>query len=181
MFPSLSSIPIYPSSSAAVKMEQRHLSHRKQAQLCVRTCIVCHTLQRRQRSSSRLLWRCCQFVFSFSPFNNPSLARQRRINIQRGPYGKLIYTRNHDALSGNFQAISDPSSSPSTSFTDGSRLPLSTKEISSTEIFAIPLLHSTRPIRHSIRRQWIQQNKHFGNGTPFAWAPDSNIYGVFGE
>jgi coatomer subunit beta' len=58
------------------------------------------------------------------------------------PSGKLIYTRNHDVLSGNLQTISDPSSSPSTSFTDGSRLPLSTKEIGSTEIFATSLLHS---------------------------------------
>ena len=58
------------------------------------------------------------------------------------PSGKLIvyadYTRNHDVLSGNLQTISDPSSSPSTSFADGSRLPLSTKEIGSTEIFAAP-------------------------------------------
>jgi hypothetical protein len=38
---------------------------------------------------------------------------------------QLIYTRNHDILSGILQTISD--SSPSTSFTDGSRLPPKTR------------------------------------------------------
>ncbi|KAF8814154.1 hypothetical protein BYT27DRAFT_7266764 [Phlegmacium glaucopus] len=80
------------------------------------------------------------------------------------PTGKFIYSRNHDVLSGNLQTISDPSSSPSTSFTDGTRLPLTTKEISSTEIFSTSLLHSP--------------NGRFGNGISFAWAPDSNTYAV---
>jgi coatomer subunit beta' len=102
------------------------------------------------------------------------------------PSGKLIYTRNHDVLSGNLQTISDPSSSPSTSFTDGSRLPLSTKEIGSTEIFATSLLHSPNGRfvtvvgdgEYIIYTSLAWRNKSFGNGISFAWAPDSNTYAV---
>ena len=102
------------------------------------------------------------------------------------PSGKLIYTRNHDVLSGNLQTISDPSSSPSTSFADGSRLPLSTKEIGSTEIFATSLLHSPNGRfvtvvgdgEYIIYTSLAWRNKSFGNGISFAWAPDSNTYAV---
>ena len=98
------------------------------------------------------------------------------------PSGKLIYTRNHDVLSGNLQTISDPSSSPSTSFADGSRLPLSTKEIGSTEIFATSLLHSPNGRfvtvvgdgEYIIYTSLAWRNKSFGNGISFTWAPDSN-------
>ena len=100
------------------------------------------------------------------------------------PSGKLIYTSNHDVLSGNLQTISDPSSSSltSTSFTDGSRLPLSTKEIGSTEIFATSLLHSSNGRfvtavgdgKYIIYTSLAWRNKNFGNGISFAWAPDSN-------
>ena len=103
------------------------------------------------------------------------------------PSGKLIYTRNHDVLSGNLQTISDPSSSsPSASFTDGSRLPLSTKEIGSTEIFATSLIHSSNGRfvtvvgdgEYIIYTSLAWRNKSFGNGISFAWAPDSNTYAV---
>ena len=90
------------------------------------------------------------------------------------PSGKLIYTSNHNVLSGNLQTISDPSSSPltSTSFTDGSRLPLSTKEIGSTEIFATSLLHSSNGRfvtavgngKYIIYTSLAWRNKSFGNG-----------------
>ena len=102
------------------------------------------------------------------------------------PSGKLIYTRNHVVLSGNLQTITDPFSSPSTSFTDGSRLPLSTKEIGSTEIFATSLLHSPNGRfvtvvgdgEYIIYTSLAWRNKSFGNGISFAWAPDSNTYAV---
>jgi coatomer subunit beta' len=48
------------------------------------------------------------------------------------PSGKLIYTRNHDVLSGNLQTISDKAN-----LSDGAKN-LSVKEIGSTEIFAVP-------------------------------------------
>ena len=53
-----------------------------------------------------------------------ALVKTLLILVRRVPF---VYTRNHDILSGNLQMISDPSSSPSPSFTDGSCVPLSTK------------------------------------------------------
>jgi coatomer subunit beta' len=97
------------------------------------------------------------------------------------PSGKLIYTRNHDVLSGNLQTISNSSSSSST---DGSRLPLSTKEIGSTEIFATSLLHSPNGQfvvgdgEYIIYTSLAWRNKSLGNGISFAWAPDLNTYAV---
>ncbi|KAI0043472.1 hypothetical protein FA95DRAFT_1465513, partial [Auriscalpium vulgare] len=52
------------------------------------------------------------------------------------PAGKLIYTRHNEVLSANLQIVTDDS------FTEGQRLPLSIKELGSTEIFATSLSHS---------------------------------------
>ncbi|KIM41967.1 hypothetical protein M413DRAFT_27504 [Hebeloma cylindrosporum] len=98
------------------------------------------------------------------------------------PSGKLIYTRNQNVISGNLQTISDSS----TTFADGSRVPLSTKEIGSTEIFATSLVHSPngRFVTVVGDGEYITytalawRNKSFGNGISFAWAPDSNTYAV---
>ncbi|KAF8642799.1 hypothetical protein AX16_009432 [Volvariella volvacea WC 439] len=97
------------------------------------------------------------------------------------PSGKLIYTRNHEVLSGNFQTLGDDFTSP-----DGSKIPLSTKEIGTTEIFATSLLHSPngRFVTVVGDGEYITytalawRNKSFGNGISFAWAPDSNTYAV---
>ncbi|KAJ3513632.1 hypothetical protein NLJ89_g2841 [Agrocybe chaxingu] len=103
------------------------------------------------------------------------------------PSGKLIYTKNHTVFSGNLQTISHPSDdSPTSSFADGTRLPLSTKEIGSTEIFANSLMHSAngRFVTVVGDGEYITytalawRNKSFGNGISFAWAPDSNTYAV---
>ena len=51
------------------------------------------------------------------------------------PSGKLIYTRNQEVLSSNLQTIQDES------IAEGSRIPLTTKEIATTEILATPLFH----------------------------------------
>ncbi|KAF8886974.1 coatomer protein [Infundibulicybe gibba] len=67
------------------------------------------------------------------------------------PSGKLIYTRNHDVISGNLQTLPESSSA-----SDGQRIPLS--YITYTAL------------------AW--RNKAFGNGISFAWAPDSNTYAV---
>lgn len=98
------------------------------------------------------------------------------------PSGKLIYTRNQNVISGNLQTIADTS----TSFTDGSRVSLSTKEIGSTEIFATSLVHcpNGRFVTVVGDGEYITytalawRNKSFGNGISFAWAPDSNTYAV---
>ncbi|KAF9034097.1 coatomer protein [Panaeolus papilionaceus] len=104
------------------------------------------------------------------------------------PSGKLIYTRNHDVLSGNVQTISHPSDAPDSTvaFADGTRLPLSTKEIGSTEVFANAIVHSPngRFVTVVGDGEYITytalawRNKSFGNGISFAWAPDSNTYAV---
>jgi hypothetical protein len=96
---------------------------------------------------------------------------------------RLIYTRNHDVLSKNLQTISDPSFFSSISFADGSRLPLSTKEIGSAE-FSASLLHSPNSRfvtvigdgEYIIYTCLAWRNKSFGNGISFAWAPFSNTY-----
>ncbi|KAJ8083114.1 Coatomer subunit beta' [Marasmius tenuissimus] len=97
------------------------------------------------------------------------------------PSGKLIYTRNHQVLSGNLQTVQfDESSS------DGARLPVPTKEIGSTEVFASSIIHSSngRFVTVVGDGEYITytalawRNKSFGNGISFAWAPDSNTYAV---
>ncbi|KAF9463704.1 coatomer protein [Collybia nuda] len=97
------------------------------------------------------------------------------------PSGKLIYTKNHDVISGNLQMVSDD-----TTFNDGSKIPVSVKEIGSTEIFAQSLIHSPngRFVTVVGDGEYITytalawRNKSFGNGISFAWAPDSNTYAV---
>ncbi|KAF8955022.1 coatomer WD associated region-domain-containing protein, partial [Flammula alnicola] len=106
--------------------------------------------------------------------------------LSMDPSGKLIYSRNHNVLSGNLQTISLASDDSSTSFADGTRIPLSTKEISSTEIFATSLMHSPngRFVTVVGDGEYITytalawRNKSFSNGISFAWAPDSNTYAV---
>ncbi|KAF8967534.1 coatomer protein [Flammula alnicola] len=106
--------------------------------------------------------------------------------LSMDPSGKLIYTRNHNVLSGNLQTISLASDDSSTSFADGTRISLSTKEIGSTEIFATSLMHSPngRFVTVVGDGEYITytalawRNKSFGNGISFAWAPDSNTYAV---
>ncbi|KNZ72668.1 Coatomer subunit beta', partial [Termitomyces sp. J132] len=98
------------------------------------------------------------------------------------PSGKLVYTRNHEVLSGNLQLLSDDVTNQS----DGSRLPLSVKEIGNTEIFAQSVFHSPNGRfvtvvgdgEHIIYTALAWRNKAFGNGISFAWGPDSNTYAV---
>ncbi|KAF8888138.1 coatomer protein [Gymnopilus junonius] len=100
------------------------------------------------------------------------------------PSGKLIYTHNQQVLSGNLQTLHSPDDS--TPFSDGARLPLQTKEIGTTEIFATALTHSPngRFVTVVGDGEYITytalawRNKSFGNGISFAWAPDSNTYAV---
>ncbi|KAL0568744.1 Coatomer subunit beta' [Marasmius crinis-equi] len=97
--------------------------------------------------------------------------------------GKLIYTRNHQVLSGNLQTVQLDESSPAS---DGARLPLPTKEIGSTEVFASSIIHSPngRFVTVVGDGEYITytalawRNKSFGNGISFAWAPDNNTYAV---
>ncbi|KAG2741564.1 hypothetical protein P692DRAFT_20822239 [Suillus brevipes Sb2] len=91
------------------------------------------------------------------------------------PSGKLIYTKNQVVLSGNLATAAD-----------GNRIPLSIKEIGTTEIFATALLHSPNGRfvtvvgdgEYIIYTALAWRNKVFGSGTGFAWAGDSNTYAV---
>jgi coatomer subunit beta' len=96
------------------------------------------------------------------------------------PSGKLIYTRNHEVLSGNIQTVQEES------LADGTRIPFTVKEIGSTDIFATSLIHSPNGRfvtvvgdgEYIIYTALAWRNKSFGNGISFAWAPDSNTYAV---
>ncbi|KAF8634631.1 hypothetical protein AX15_000808 [Amanita polypyramis BW_CC] len=98
------------------------------------------------------------------------------------PSGKLVYTRAHDVLSFNFQALQGVATLTS----DGARIPISAKEIGSTELYPTLLLHSPNGRfvtvvgdgEYIIYTALAWRNKAFGNGTSFAWAPDSNTYAV---
>ncbi|KAI4527169.1 Coatomer, beta' subunit [Schizophyllum commune Loenen D] len=102
--------------------------------------------------------------------------------LSMDPSGKLVYTRNHEVLSGNLQQVA-PAEGDSE---DGKRVALSTKEIGSTEIFANALIHSPNGRfvtvvgdgEYIIYTALAWRNKSFGNGLSFAWAPDSNTYAV---
>lgn len=96
------------------------------------------------------------------------------------PTGKLIYTRTNTVLSGNVQTIGDAT------VADGNRIPLSIKEIGSTEIFATTISHSPNGRfvtvvgdgEYIVYTALAWRNKAFGNGSSFAWAGDSNTYAV---
>lgn len=97
------------------------------------------------------------------------------------PAGKLIYTRNSEVLLANLQTIPDASA-----LTDSARVPLSAKELGTTEIFATSLSHSPNGRfvtvvgdgEYIVYTALAWRNKAFGNGTSFAWAGDSNTYAV---
>ncbi|KAF8498938.1 coatomer beta [Hysterangium stoloniferum] len=94
--------------------------------------------------------------------------------------GKLVYTRNSEVLSGNIQSLQDDTTP------EGTRIPLTTRELGSTEIFATALHHSPngRFITFVGDGEYIiytalnLRNKSFGSGSSFAWAGDSNTYAV---
>lgn len=96
------------------------------------------------------------------------------------PSGKLIYTRNNAVLSANLQTISD------VSIADGNRIPLATKELGTTEIFATSIIHAPNGRfvtvvgdgEYIVYTALAWRNKAFGNGSSFAWAGDSNTYAV---
>lgn len=96
------------------------------------------------------------------------------------PSGKLIYTRTNEVLSANLQTIH------ADDLADGNRIPLSIKELGTTEIFANALSHSPNGRfvtvvgdgEYIVYTALAWRNKAFGNGSSFAWAGDSNTYAV---
>ena len=70
--------------------------------------------------------------------------------------------------------------------TEGARIPITAKEIGTTEVFAASLFHSPngRFVTVVGDGEYITytslawRNKSYGSGISFAWAPDSNTYAV---
>lgn len=96
------------------------------------------------------------------------------------PSGKLVYTRNTEVLSADLQGVADDETP------EGQRIPLSVRELGTTEIFATSLQHcpNGRFItvvgdgEYIIYTALTCRNKAFGSGSSFAWATDSNTYAV---
>jgi len=96
------------------------------------------------------------------------------------PSGKLIYTHNNEVLSANLQTIQEEI------VVEGNRIPLSIKELGTTEIYATSLNHSPNGRfvtvvgdgEYIVYTALAWRNKAFGNGNSFAWAGDSNTYAV---
>ena len=96
------------------------------------------------------------------------------------PSGKLIYTRNNEVLSANLQTVQDDV------IPEGNRVPLSIKELGTTEIYATALMNSPNGRfvtvvgdgEYIVYTALAWRNKAFGNGNSFAWAGDSNTYAV---
>ncbi|KDQ63948.1 hypothetical protein JAAARDRAFT_27621 [Jaapia argillacea MUCL 33604] len=96
------------------------------------------------------------------------------------PAGKLIYIRNQEVLSANLQTLQEDATP------EGTRIPISKKELGSTEIFPTAIIHSPNGRfvtvvgdgEYIIYTALAWRNKAFGNGSSFAWAGDSNTYAV---
>jgi len=96
------------------------------------------------------------------------------------PSGKLVYTRNTEVLSANLQGAEDDETP------EGQHIPLSVRELDTTEIFATSLQHSPNGCfimvvgdgEYIIYTALAWRNKVFGSGSSFAWATDSNTYAV---
>lgn len=97
------------------------------------------------------------------------------------PSGKLIYTKNHEVLSGNLSTVEHD-----VTRADGARIPFSTKDMGTTEVFPTAINHSANGRfvtvvgdgEYIIYTALAWRNKSFGSGISFAWAPDSNTYAV---
>jgi coatomer subunit beta' len=76
--------------------------------------------------------------------------------------------------------------SEDSSISEGAQVPLSIKEIRSTQIFTQSLIHSPNGCFVTVvgDGEYITytalawQNKSFRNGISFAWMPDSNMYAM---
>jgi len=95
------------------------------------------------------------------------------------PSGKFAYSRNTEVLSANVHGAAEDETP------ERQRIPLSMRELGTTEIFATSLQHSNgRSItvvgveEYIIYTALAWRNKVFGNDFSFAWATESNMYAV---
>jgi len=95
------------------------------------------------------------------------------------PSGKLVYTCKTEVLTANLQGAADDE-------TPEGRIPLSVRELGTTEIYATSLQHSPNGRfitvvgdgEYIIYTVLAWRNKVFGNGSSLAWTTDSNMYAV---
>ena len=97
------------------------------------------------------------------------------------PSGKLvIYTKNQEVLLANVQTLQDDTT------LEGTCIPISIKEMGSTEIFTTLLIHSPNGCfvtivgdgEYIIYTMLAWCKKSFGNGVSFAWNNNLNTYTV---
>ncbi|KAL7413116.1 putative ER to Golgi transport-related protein [Mrakia frigida] len=92
--------------------------------------------------------------------------------------GKIVFARNTEILTSSVQSIEGGP--------DGERLPVSVRELGSTEVYPQSLQHSPNGRfvtvcgdgEYIVYTSLAWRNKAFGTGTSFAWALDSNTYAV---
>lgn len=131
-----------------------------------------------------------QFVYASPPkdgkrpqLSDSDLAQIRREIAAIGPprpSGKLVYTRNTEVLSADLQGAANDETP------EGQRIPLSVRELGTTEIFATSLQHSPNGRfitvvgdgEYIIYTALACRNKAFGSGSSFIWATDSDTYAV---
>ncbi|PWZ03410.1 hypothetical protein BCV70DRAFT_184348 [Testicularia cyperi] len=94
--------------------------------------------------------------------------------------GKVVWAKNSEVLSANVGASAEESAP------DGQRLPVSVREMGTTEVYPQLLQHSPNGRfvtvcgdgEYIIYTALAWRNKAFGSGLGFAWASDSNTYAV---
>ncbi|SAM78660.1 probable SEC27-coatomer complex beta subunit [Ustilago bromivora] len=94
--------------------------------------------------------------------------------------GKVVWANNSEVLSANLGATAEES------VADGQRLPVSVREMGTTEVYPQLLQHSPNGRfvtvcgdgEYIIYTALAWRNKAFGTGYDFAWAGDSNTYAV---
>ena len=94
--------------------------------------------------------------------------------------GKIIFSRHNEIQQANVKTVGDQE------FKDGERLPLTTKELGSCEVFPQSLLHNPNGRfvcvcgdgEYIIYTALAWRNKSFGQALEFVWAADTGIYAI---
>ena len=96
------------------------------------------------------------------------------------PSGKPVYTKNQEVLLANVQTLQDDTTP------EGTHIPISIKEMGSTEISTTLLIHSPNGCfvtvigdgEYIIYTMLVWHNKSFRNGVSFTWNNNLNMHTV---
>eukprot|EP01135_Chromosphaera_perkinsii_P010787 Nk52_evm4s2226 gene=Nk52_evmTU4s2226 len=94
--------------------------------------------------------------------------------------GKIIFSRHNEIQQANVKTVGDQE------FKDGERLPLTTKELGSCEVFPQSLIHNPNGRfvcvcgdgEYIIYTALAWRNKSFGQALEFVWAADAGVYAI---